>query len=42
MKRIKNPVAHFMEDFNRPVTMVDRKKAERSGKRKHRKAWRDE
>jgi hypothetical protein len=30
-----------MEDFNRPVTMVDRKKAERSGKRKHRKAWRD-
>lgn len=40
MKR-KNPVAHFMEDFNRPVTMIDRKKAEQRGKRKHRKAWRD-
>ncbi|UOL48791.1 hypothetical protein [Pseudomonas phage Astolliot] len=35
--RLKNPVAHFMEDFNRPVTMADRKKESKRGKVKHKK-----
>ena len=42
MRDNKNPVAKFMEDFNRPSTMVDRKKREKRGKSKHRKDLRDE
>lgn len=38
----RNPVAKFMEDFNRPTTMVDRKKQSKRGKRKHKKDLRDE
>lgn len=33
----KNPVATFMEDFNRPATMVDRKKRSKRGHQKHKK-----
>jgi hypothetical protein len=38
----RNPVAKFMEDFNRPTTMVDRKQQQKRGKRKHKKDLRDE
>lgn len=33
----KNPVATFMEDFNRPVTMQDRKKRMKRGHQKHKR-----
>lgn len=36
--QLRNPVATFMEDFNRPVTHKDRKKdLKRGSKPKHRK-----
>ena len=38
----RNPVAKFMEDFNRPSTMVDRKKKSKRGKSKHKKDLRSE
>jgi hypothetical protein len=37
----KNPVAKFMEDLNRPVTMVDRKKESKRGRQKHKKPLKD-
>lgn len=35
--RMRNPVATFMEDFNRPVTIPDKKKREKRGHTKHKK-----
>lgn len=40
--RMRNPVASFMEDFNRPVTIPDKKKESKRGKEKHRKRIKDE
>lgn len=35
-RKMKNPVAKFMNKFNKPATQVDRKKAQKAGKVKHR------
>jgi hypothetical protein len=35
--RMRNPVATFMEDFNRPVTVPDKKKRSKNGHTKHKK-----
>lgn len=40
--RMRNPVATFMEDFNRPVTIPDKKKEAKRGKEKHKKRAKDE
>lgn len=34
-KRKKNPVAKFLNTFNKPSVEPDRKKEEKKGKRKH-------
>lgn len=39
MSKMNNLVAKHMETFNRPATHVDRKKAFKNGKTKHKKAY---
>lgn len=41
-KTIKNPVAKHMEQFNRPVTIPDKKKEEKRGKTKHKQDYKGE
>lgn len=36
---MQNPVAKHQGKFNHAVTMIDRKKAQHKGYRKHRKSW---